>query len=78
MEAKIVVSGPDLDEVRALFAEYAEWLGIDLSFQGFAEELAGLPGEYLAPDGVLFLCIVEGAAAGCVAVRRRQGGECEM
>src|SRR5690606_34507759 len=40
----------DMDTARALFREYADWLGIDLSFQGFEEELAGLPGDYAPPQ----------------------------
>jgi ribosomal protein S18 acetylase RimI-like enzyme len=64
--------------VRALLREYAGWVAVDLSFQGFAEELAGLPGEYVAPDGTLLLCVVSTAAAGCIAVRRWQADTCEM
>jgi GNAT superfamily N-acetyltransferase len=69
---------PNLDEVRALFREYADGVGVDLSFQGFAEELAGLPGEYKAPAGALFLCRVDEQAAGCIGVRPWQSQSCEV
>lgn len=78
METRLVVDGADLEEVRALFREYADWVAVDLSFQGFAEELAGLPGEYQAPGGALFLCVVEGRPAGCIAVRPWRERACEM
>jgi GNAT superfamily N-acetyltransferase len=78
IHARIAISGPDLEEVRTLFTEYAEWVAVDLSFQGFAEELAGLPGEYVAPHGTLLLGVVDGAPAGCVGVRRWRSGVCEM
>ena len=59
-----------IDATRAILQEYAEALGVDLCFQGFAAELAGLPGEYAEPDGLLLLALVDGAGAGCVAFRR--------
>ncbi len=78
MKVEHVFEGPMLEEVRALFREYATSLAIDLSFQRFGEELAGLPGEYAAPHGTLLLGRVGGAAAGCVAVRRWKDRACEM
>lgn len=59
----------ELDEVRAIFREYAEGLGIDLCFQNFEQELTGLPGEYASPRGALLVARVDGALAGCCALR---------
>jgi putative acetyltransferase len=78
IELTPVTGGADLGEVRALFREYADGLGVDLCFQGFDAELAGLPGDYAPPDGMLVLARVDGALAGCVAAHRWDGGACEM
>ena len=58
-----------IDAARALFREYAEALGVDLDFQDFDAELAGLPGDYAEPRGALLLALVDGEAAGCCALR---------
>ena len=68
----------NLATLRLLFEEYAASLGFDLGFQGFAEELAGLPGDYAPPRGRLLLAWVEGRPAGCVALRELEDGACEM
>ncbi len=59
----------ELDAVRTLFREYADSLGVDLDFQGFDAELGALPGEYAPPRGQLLLARVDGAVAGCCALR---------
>ena len=59
----------EIQAVRDIFREYADTLGVDLCFQGFEAELAGLPGDYAAPRGALLLAEVEGTIAGCCALR---------
>ena len=61
-----------------LFAEYADALGVDLCFQGFTEELAGLPGDYAPPAGRLLLASDDDELVGCVALHPYGPGECEM
>jgi ribosomal protein S18 acetylase RimI-like enzyme len=70
---------PALGGVRALFLEYAASLpGIDLEYQGFDEEFAGLPGGYAPPSGALLLASVAGQPAGCVGLHDWEPGICEM
>jgi len=64
--------------IRALLKKYADWLGIDLCFQGFVEELAALPGAYSPPCGRLLLASDAREAAGCVALRPLDHAMCEM
>ena len=73
-----VQSEKDVTQARELFEEYAAWLEIDLCFQNFDKELAGLPGEYTPPGGRLLLAFVDEQLAGCVALRKIGEGVCEM
>lgn len=59
----------ELAAVRIIFQEYADALGIDLDFQGFAAELSTLPGEYAPPRGAMLLALIDGQVAGCCALR---------
>src|SRR5687768_1280575 len=69
-----VESGPELEEIRTLFLEYAKSLNFNLCFQSFDEELKRLPGEYVS----LVLCQVEGKSAGCIGMKPIGPGVCEM
>ena len=71
-----------LGHARLLFVEYAASLDVDLCFQNFQAELDTLPGEYATPSGALLVALVDGQAAGCVALRALRdvdyANACEM
>jgi ribosomal protein S18 acetylase RimI-like enzyme len=63
-------SPEDIAAVARLFQAYAASLSVDLAYQDFAAELAGLPGSYAPPSGRLLLARdAAGQALGCVALR---------
>jgi putative acetyltransferase len=79
----------ELDHVRALMRAFLTWHRarhlddlqlIDRYFDAaaFDDELASLPGKYASPDGALLLATHNDQPAGCVALRRIDGGSCEM
>jgi len=72
------ISQVEIQTARELFNEYAADTGVDLCFQGFPAELAGLPGLYAPPRGRLLIAWFGAAAAGCVALRPFSDGVCEM
>ena len=74
-----------IPDVRAMFLEYAQSLGIDLGFQDFDRELAELPGEYnrVLGKGCLLVGTIDERPAGVVGCRpwRHHSAEdpiCEM
>lgn len=67
-----------IEEAKAIFREYEQWLGLSLCFQSFEEELASLPGFYAPPDGRLYLARIDGETVGCIGLRKLSDGICEM
>lgn len=67
-----------INATRSIFREYEVSLELDLCFQGFEAEVAGLPGRYIKPTGRLFLAYSDEKLAGCVAFRKLEDGVCEM
>jgi ribosomal protein S18 acetylase RimI-like enzyme len=72
----------DRAAVEALLREYEAALGVSLCFQDFEAEIAGLPGDYAPPRGVMLLARggAGGDLIGCVALRAMPGmpERCEM
>ncbi len=89
IEIRVPASAADLDHVRALMRAFVAWHRerhredlalIDAYFDAaaFDAELEALPGAYAAPKGALFLALLDGAPAGCVALRAIDAQRCEM
>ena len=68
-----IAPAEDLSIVRELITEYANSLGVDLSFQDLDHELATLGNFY-----EVILVAREDRVAGCVALRRIDETICEM
>lgn len=66
-----VATAAETDLVRTLLREYADGLGIDLSFQDFDAELED-------PLGVNELVLLAREEGGCVTLRRIDDETCEM
>ena len=73
-----VITSEDIQVIRELFDEYAVSIGIDLTFQGFEQELIHIADIYMPPDGALLLAKQDGIPAGCVGLRKMEGRRCEM
>ena len=78
LKLETVTDGENLVQVHNLFVEYQKYLGIDLCFQNFDQELASLPGDYAPPEGRLLLAWWDSKIAGCVALRKITPEVCEM
>lgn len=63
-------SAEDVAVVRQLWREYWDSIGLPMNFQGFDNELAGLPGVYGAVGGALLLAFHKEESAGTIALRR--------
>jgi putative acetyltransferase len=75
---KVAQSDQEFEAGTLLFQQYANAIGIDLSFQGFARELETITQQYHAPTGALLIAYHERAAIGCVGIRMLEGDTAEL
>ena len=68
----------DIPHVRAMLREYVEWIGLDLGFQAFDAEVAGLPGDYAPPRGALFVAVDGERHVAMIGLRPLNGTIAEM
>jgi len=73
-----VTKTKDISIIRELFDEYASYIGVDLTFQNFEQELSHLADIYMPPQGALLLAKEDGVPAGCVGLRKMDHRRCEM
>ncbi len=59
-----------------MLEEYVGWIGLDLAFQEIDAELEGLPGEYVPPEGALFVATGEERLAGMIGLRPLEERAC--
>ena len=65
-------------EATILFHQYAEFIGIDLTFQNFAQELKTIDKQYSKPEGTLLIAYDGAKAVGCVALRKWDSDTSEL
>lgn len=84
VEITTVTGGALLEDARALVQAYGAWVGSHagyesaLASQGFDDEVAQLPGDYLPPGGRLFLALVNGQPGGTASLRTLEPGVGEV
>lgn len=67
-------SEAEIAAVKRLFQDYADWLQIDLCFQGFEEEMARFPATY----ALLLIAGPADAPLGAVGLKQHDCEICEM
>ncbi len=68
----------DYSDAKQLILEYVAWLGIDLAFQNFDQEMEGLPNMYNSTDGGLFIAYLDTKPIGVAGLRRFSATEAEV
>ena len=68
----------EFEQARVLFKEYADLLGVDLSFQDFEKELGTIHIQYNKPAGGLLLVYLNDNPVACTGVRKSDERTAEL
>lgn len=78
IEIRLAQTQQDFLDAKQLILEYVSWLGFDLAFQNFEQEMSGLPDMYNAKDGGLFIAFLNGKPVGVTGLRRFSTEDAEV
>jgi GNAT superfamily N-acetyltransferase len=78
IEIKEVKNAEDFSVAKELIMEYVKWLGIDLSFQNFDNEMDTIQETYGNSNGRLFIALINNKAVGVGGIKRFNNRECEV
>jgi GNAT superfamily N-acetyltransferase len=67
---EIAQTAQQFEVAKKIFIAYAEFLELDLEFQGFTQELQDIQTMYGKPNGCLILAKVDNEYAGAVGLRK--------
>ena len=78
IDIKIAKTREEFIVSKDIILEYVQWLGIDLSFQNFDNEINALDQMYSAPTGGLLIATVNNEPAGVAGIRQFKDDDCEL
>lgn len=68
----------DSQRLIAVITEYVNWLDLDLSYRGFAAEMAKFDALFTRPSGLFLMAVQGDEIAGCVGLLRHSATTAEV
>lgn len=78
MQIDLAVLPDDGNELKKVIGEYIAWLDMDLSYRGFADEMARFDRLFTLPSGLFLIAREAGQIAGCVGLLRHDETTAEV
>ena len=68
----------DSEALQSAIREYVTWLDMDLSYRGFAEEMASFDARFTLPNGLFLIADSAQTIAGCVGLLQHANATAEV